>query len=208
MILCPAQPFDLPSIMQIERGAFIPPLQEKPKVFDDRLRAFPQGFFVLSDSSVQTVGKAGHAVNAGYFCSELWRGVPADDKPFKINHRASKSHCRDGSVLYVSSFALRPEYQGKRLARPFFLSSLAALCGAFAQIKTVLLLASEEWQSALRVYAAAGFAELRRAEAFFPSLHKKAGCDGIVMTCAADVFRREGILRHNGNGSVVIGEGQ
>lgn len=204
--MCPAQPFDMPSIMQIERGAFIPPLQEKPRVFENRLRVFPQGFFVLLDSSVQTVSKTGHAVNAGYFCSELWRGVPADDKPFAINHRAAKSHCRDGAVLYVSSFALRPEYRGKGLARPFFLSSLAALCGAFAQIQTVLLLVSEEWQSALRVYVAAGFAEVRRARAFFPSLHHKADCDGVVMTCAADAFRRDGILRHNGNGSVVIGE--
>lgn len=205
MILCPAQPFDIPAIMQIERGAFIPPLQEKQKTFEDRLRVFPQGFFVLSDSDVETVMKAGRAVLAGYVCAERWRDVPADDKPFKINHRASKSHVRDGAVLYVSSFALHPEYQGRGLARAFFLSSLAAWCGAFPQVRTVLLLASTEWRAALRVYESAGFTEVRRIPAFFPSLHEKTGCDGIVLTCSADTFRREGILRHNGNGSVVIG---
>ena len=205
MILCPAQPFDIPQIMQIERGAFIPPIQEKQKVFENRLRVFPQGFFVLSDSSVETVAKAGRAVDAGYFCCEFWRELPKDDKPFKINHTASQGHYKDGTVLYPTSFALRPEYQGKGLARPFFMSSLAAICGAFSQIQTVLLLVNQEWQRAQHIYTSVGFTELRRAPAFFPSLHTKTGSDGILMTCPADVFRAEGILHHNENGGVVIG---
>ena len=187
MILCPAQPFDLPSIMNIERAAFIPPIQEK------------------QNSSVKTVTKAGHAVNAGYFCSELWLSVPADDKTFALNHKPHKSHFRNGTVLYISSFALLPDYQGKSIARQFFASSLAAICGAFSQIKTIVLLANEEWKSALHIYETLGFTEVRRLPEFFPSLHKKERSTGIVMTCSADTFRKDGILRHNENGSVVIG---
>lgn len=204
MILCPAQPFDLPSIMQIERAAFIPQIQEKQKIFDERLQLFPQGFFVLSDSSVETLTKAGHAVNAGYFCSELWLSVPSDDKAFALGHKPHKTHYKNGTVLYVSSFALLPDYQGKGFARQFFASSLAALCGALSQIKTVVLLANEEWKSALHIYKALGFNEVRRLTDFFPSLHKREKNDGIVMTCTADVFRKDGILRHNENGGVVI----
>lgn len=204
MILCPAQPFDLPSIMYIERAAFIPPIQEKQKVFDERLELFPQGFFVLSDSSVETVTKAGHAVNAGYFCSERWLAVPNDDKAFLLNHKPRKTHVRNGTVLYVSSFALLPDYQGKGIARQFFASSLAALCGAETQIQTVVLLVNEEWKAALHIYETLGFSEVRRIPEFFPSLHKDGKNDGLVMKAAADVFRKDGILRHNENGGVVI----
>lgn len=205
MIVCPAQPFDLPQIMQIERAAFIPPVQEKQKIFDARLQLFPQGFFVLSDSSEETVAKAGRAVDAGYFCSELWREIPKDNKTFALNHKPQKTHFRDGTILYPTSFALRPEYQGKGLARPFFASSLAALCGAYTQITTVALLVNEAWEAARHIYETLGFTEVRRIESFFPSLHKREKTAAIVMTCAADVFRADGILRHNGNGSVVVG---
>ena len=205
MILCPAQPFDLPSIVQIERAAFIPAIQEKQKIFDERLQLFPQGFFVLSDSSVETVSRAGHTVNAGYFCSELWLSLPADDKAFTLNHKPFKSHHRDGTILYASSFALLPDYQGKGYARQFFASSLAAICGAFSQIKSVVLLVNEEWQSARHIYESLGFSQVRRIEGFFPSLHRREKTAGIVMTCPADTFRAEGILHHNQNGSVVIG---
>ena len=120
MILCPAQPFDLSQIMQIERAAFIPSIQEKERVFDSRLQLFPQGFFVLIDSSVETVKKAGHAVTAGYFCSELWQSIPADNDFFALNHKPQKSHFRNGTVLYVSSIALLPDYQGKGYGKAFF----------------------------------------------------------------------------------------
>ncbi len=205
MILCPAQPFDLPSIMHIERAAFIPPIQEKEKIFDERLQVFPQGFFVLSDSSVETVTRAGHAVNAGYFCSELWLSLPADDKTFVLNHNPYKSHHRNGTVLYASSFALLPDYQGKGIARQFFASSLAAVCGAFSQVKTVALLVNEEWQSAHHIYESLGFTQVRRIQGFFPSLHRREKTDGIIMTCPADLFRADGILHHNENGVVIIG---
>lgn len=204
MILCPAQPFDLSQIMQIERAAFIPSIQEKERIFDSRLQLFPQGFFVLIDSSVETVKKAGHAVTAGYFCSELWQSIPAGNDFFALNHKPQKSHFRNGTVLYVSSIALLPDYQGKGYARSFFVSSLAALCGALPQIQTVMLLVNEEWKNALHIYTGEGFTEVRRLTNFFPSLHKKEKNDGIVMTCSADTFRKDGLLKHNENGSVVI----
>ena len=205
MILCPAQPFDLPSIMHIERAAFIPPIQEKQKIFDERLQLFPQGFFILSDSSVETVTKAGHAVNAGYFCSELWLTLPDNDKFFALNHKPYKTHHRDGTLLYVTSFALLPDYQGKGIARQFFASSLAAVCGAFSQIKKVVLLVNEEWEGALHIYESLGFTQIRRMQGYFPSLHRREKRDGIIMTCPADFFRADGILQHNENGVVVVG---
>ena len=207
MILCPAQPFDIPQIMQVERASFIPGIQEKQKTFDARLQIFPQGFFVAVDTSEKTVAKAGHAVTAGYFCSELWESVPSEDKAFALNHKIHKTHAKGGTVLYPSSYALLPDYRGKGMGKALFVSSLAALCGAFSQIQKIVLLVNTEWKEALHIYETLGFTELRRITGFFPSLHKREKNDALVMTADASLFRADGLLRHNENGSVVIGTG-
>ena len=237
LILCPAQPFDLPAIMTIERSAFIPPIQEKRRVFDERLQLFPQGFFVLADAGEEAVRKHGAAVTAGYFCSELWQALPtltADDgtellsapspqatapdgsamprvlpkhektlaQQFALGHQMRRTHRRDGSVLYVSSFALATPYRGQGLGEPFFRTALAALCGAHSQIRRVVLIASEEWRGARRIYESAGFVPRLALADFFPSLHKKRA-DAIVMTADADRFRTAALVT-NGNGAVMV----
>ena len=87
-----------------------------------------------------------------------------------LGHSAEKTHDPNGSVLYFSSFALLPAFQGKKLAEPFLTGCLDSICGAFPQIKQIILLVNEEW----------GFKELRTIKDFFPSL-KKSASDGIVM---------------------------
>ena len=200
--------------MAVERNAFIPPVQEKKRVFEDRLQIFPQGFFVLADTGEETVKKHGSALVAGYFCSELWAADSIDPaaseketaKRFSLGHKIYKSHRRDGRLLYVSSYALLQQYRGCRLGLPFFRAALAALCGAFSQIQTVVLLVNEEWEGARHIYEKLGFTPLRTLEGFFPSLHKKAA-DGIIMTAAADSFRAARLVT-NGNGAVIVEGGQ
>ena len=134
MNLVPAKSFDVNTVMQIERSAFIPAIQESQKTFEKRLSAFPEGFLLLQDSSTETVLKNGGAVTAGYFCSEIWNSVPDDDNFFALGHDPEKVHKVTGPVLYASSFALFPEYRGRHLAKPFFEESLKSVCGAFPDL--------------------------------------------------------------------------
>lgn len=180
MNIFPAKAFDIPSIMNIERAAFIPAIQEKQKTFEERLSVFPEGFYVLSDSSDETVLKNGRSLIAGYFCSELWPTVPESDEIFKLGHSAKKVHDKKGPVLYFSSFALLPAYQGKHLAGDFLDQCLKSVCASFPQVKKIVLLVNEEWTGARHIYEKLGFTELRTLKNFFPSL-KKDSSDGILM---------------------------
>ncbi len=185
MLICPANPFDIDAIMAIERNAFIPDIQENQKTFEERIKVFNQGFTLLADTSDKAILERGKAFVCGYFSSEIWDGLPATDDIFKLGHSAKKAHKKDGSVLYISSFALLSQYRGKGLARKFFHDSVTGICEANKNIKTILLLVNEEWLSARHIYETEGFSELRRLPSFFSSLHKKAS-DGILMICDAD----------------------
>lgn len=189
MNLCPAQPFDIDSIMKIERASFIPGIQEKQSVFEERIRVFSNGFLLLTDNSEKAVKEYGHGVIAGYFCSEIWDYIPGEDSFFTLGHSAGKVHNDNGKVLYASSFALLPQYRGNGNGRALFENSLKILSTSFPQLETVLLLVNEEWTGAQKIYQSLGFKELRRIPEFFASLTKKSS-DGILMTAPADLFRQ------------------
>lgn len=192
MIICPAQPFDIAAILNIERQAFIPAIQEKKKVFEKRMSVFPEGFFVLTDNSTAS---GGTAVTCGYFCTERWDEIPVSSdekrwrKRFALNHDPASTHRMHGTILYISSFALLSEYRGKGIGGKFFRKSLAALCAELSDIQTVVLLVNSEWKSARAIYEKLGFTEIQVLKSFFPTLTKKECSDGIVMTIAAERFR-------------------
>lgn len=202
MNLFPAQPFDIQDIMKIERQSFIPSIQEKQKTFEKRLEVFPQGFLVLTDSSEKIVKQNGKALTAGYLCSELWESMPSIEdseeifkRKFVLNHNPAHTHAASGMYLYITSFALLRDYRGQGLGEKFFASSLASLCGAFSQIKKVVILVNAEWENALKIYKKLGFTEIRRLTNFFPTLKKISlfrheMSDGIVMSQDADEFRK------------------
>ena len=79
MIICPAQAFDIFQIMNIERQSFIPSIQEKKRVFEKRLKVFPQGFLLLADCSDEIVLKNKVALVCGYLCAEKWDSLPDFD---------------------------------------------------------------------------------------------------------------------------------
>lgn len=180
MKIFPAKSFDIPDIMKIERAAFIPAIQENQKTFEERLEVFPEGFFVLADNSEKTVFEKGKAEIAGYFTSEIWNSFPENDEIFSLGHSASKIHDKNGPVLYFSSFAILPAFQGKHLAENFLTTCLKNLCAAFPNIKKIVLLVCEEWHGARHIYEKIGFKEACVIKNFFPSLKKNAA-DGIVM---------------------------
>ena len=192
MNICPAKAFDIDSIMMIERASFIPQIQERQKTFEERLTVFPQGFFVYSDTSDETVLKYKKAVNAGYFCSEIWDYIPGEDDFFALGHSPEKLHNPAGKVLYVSSFAVLPQYRGQGNGRKLFLSSLKSVCSAFPSLETVLLLVNDEWKNARKIYDSLGFKTVRTLSNFFPSIQKNSA-DGILMKAEAESFRQEAV---------------
>jgi len=205
MNLFPAQQFDIDSIMKIERQAFIPQIQEKKKTFEKRLEIFPNGFLILSDASEKVVKENRSALTCGYLCSEIWSSFPSagdsDDvfmRKFKLGHNIKDTHDANGRFLYISSFALLREYQGKGLGARFFENSLAALCGSFRNVEKVVLIVNEEWKGAIKIYKSLGFEEVRTLKDFFPTLgktgmmslfEKKRKSAGIVMASDAEKFR-------------------
>ena len=94
---------DLCAVMKIERASFEPDIQETEVVFRRRIELFPDGFVLFTDSTGKT---------AGYLCSELWSDIPENPADFSVGHDISAMHCADGKILYISSFALLPEYRG------------------------------------------------------------------------------------------------
>ena len=191
MKIFPAKSFDIPDIMKIERAAFIPAIQENQKTFEERLEVFPEGFFVLADNSEKTVSERGKAEIAGYFTSEIWKNFSENDDIFSLGHSASKIHDKNGSVLYFSSFAILPAFQGKHLAENFLICCLNDLCSVFPNIKKIALLVCEEWHGARHIYEKIGFKEVRVIKNFFPSLKKNAA-DGIVMEASAQAIMKNG----------------
>ena len=212
MIICPAQPFDIFQIMNIERQSFIPAIQEKKRVFEKRLKVYPQGFLALADCSDEIVLKNKVALVCGYLCAEKWDSLPdfeelrslsgvemsekeqksaikRIEKRFALGHNPLLTHKTNGCYLYVSSFALLKEYRGKGLGEKFFKNSLAALCAANPEIKKVVLLVDSEWQTALKIYEKLGFQKVFELKEFFPTIQKKVNASGIIMTADADSFR-------------------
>lgn len=212
MIICPAQPFDIFQIMNIERQSFIPAIQEKKRVFEKRLKVYPQGFLALADCSDEIVLKNKVALVCGYLCAEKWDSLPdfeelrslsgvemsekeqksalkRIEKRFALGHNPLLTHKTNGCFLYVSSFALLKEYRGKGLGEKFFKNSLAALCAANPEIKKVVLLVDSEWQAALKIYEKLGFQKVFELKEFFPTIQKKVNASGIIMTAEADSFR-------------------
>jgi len=227
MIICPAQPFDIFSIMNIERQSFIPAIQEKKRTFEKRLKIFPEGFLVLADCSEEVIKKNKSALVCGYLCGELWDFLPEKaqldldssnlsekelkskkkeaksqekklEKRFSLGHNPLYTHKSNGSYLYFSSFALLKNYRGRGIGEKFFLNSLAALSSAFSQVKSIVILVDQEWENALKIYKKLGFSEKYRLEKFFPTIQKKEFADGLVMTCDAARFR-EISFTENGN---------
>ena len=54
---------------------------------------------------------------AGYLSSELWKSFPKSEKECSLlcnlNHSIDSVFASDGQILYISSFAILPEFRGK-----------------------------------------------------------------------------------------------
>lgn len=146
--------------MEIENRSFLSQVREKRGLFLERLNVFSGGFILLVDESsgVKGGGSKGEKV-CGYFCTERWKKISRGSDIFSVGHDISKTHCSDGPVLYISSFAVLPEFRGGGLGGKFFFDALEFIEKSQQGLKEVALLVNENWSAARHIYKKNGFSE-------------------------------------------------
>lgn len=149
---------DIESIMKIEKVSFAPEIQENEETFLERIKVFPEGFFVFRAEDNENP--------IGYFSSELWTEIP-DEKDFSVGHSIKKLHSKSGKIVYISSFALIPEVRGKGNGFLLFKESLKKLENIFLPKKETLLV-NEKWLGAKKIYEKYGFSETKKIKNAFP----------------------------------------
>lgn len=164
---------DIDAIITIESECFTPGIRETVETFKDRIKAFPSGFIMLERG----------AEKAGYFCSELWDSIPsALPERWALGHKASERHVAGGSVLYVSSFAVRPAHRGGTGAA-FFAEAIASIIAQNPWVRDIAFIVNEEWTAARRIYEHAGFGYIGTLPGFFPAANAAdARAAALIMT--------------------------
>jgi ribosomal-protein-alanine N-acetyltransferase len=158
--LTPATAADLDAIMRIEEGCFDARIREARESFADRLETFPAGFLLLRD--------AAEATPVGYLCSEIWEAVPsAEPANFRLGHSARERHSPNGTVLYVSSFAVLPSARGGA-GRYLFREGLSSIAATCPRLRRVAFVVCDSWLAARHIYETEGFAYTGRIGGFFP----------------------------------------
>lgn len=153
-------------IMQIERLSFHEKVCEDAGVYRRRIETFPQG----------NLGFFFNGLLIGFFCSELWRHEREYDiERFRLSHDITRFFDRDGTDLYISSFALDGSYRNElRGKQAFFLAMdhMHRTC----TVESAILLVSDQWTAAREIYRQWGFTEVQRIPCCFPD-----AAEGIIM---------------------------
>jgi ribosomal protein S18 acetylase RimI-like enzyme len=167
-----ALPDDLEEIMKIEEACFPRGVRERETAFIDRIQTFPEGNLVLlaDDDQAPTRDFADKGLRrrlAGYFTSEIWttRPLPARGS-YELDHPASSRHDRNGSVLYVSSLAVKPAARGGA-GRLLFTESIRRVLKKCPRVKSVVFIVNEQWLAARHIYETEGFRYTGKIDAFF-----------------------------------------
>lgn len=150
---------DMAEIMRLERAGFAQAIQETEHTFAERLRAAPQGCWVLA-------GEAGRLY--GYLCAEFWPLQPVVDAArFARDHAAADTHDVNGEEVYISSMVVDPATRGTGWGRRLFRAALAEMFARHPRLRSSILIVNPEWDAARRIYRAEGFSEIGEIAAYF-----------------------------------------
>ena len=164
---------DISSIMKIEHASFPDVICEDRNVFIERISTFPDGFRVMEcDGEV-----------IGYICSELWERVNSFSKDlFTLGHSIKNRHQSFGQEIYISSMGLDPKYRSLGLGNTMFNEFVNHIARKLSNIESIVLLVSEKWSKARKIYTSNGFKEIDILEGFFYyNVEKPYYEDGIIM---------------------------
>lgn len=165
MIIQKAELCNLDDIMKIEVASFIPEIQEERSCFESRIKNCPGLFLVAKDENGQVFG---------YFASEFLPGIPDKAEDFSLGHLPACTS--GGTILYISSLAILPEFRGHGTGHLLFNKCTDFILQNNPQISKIFLIVNEEWTGAQKVYTSAGFRTVTLFKGFFPP-----GRDAILM---------------------------
>ena len=155
---------DIKNIMKIEHLAFHSEIIESEKTFEDRTKAFEDGFLVAETDANSDKEKE----IVGYISSELWEystEIPYEN--FALNHSVFKTHKKDGNELYISSVAVDPAVRGKNIGKRLLEELLKTISEKY-ELKSSILIVNSEWKNAFEMYRKKGFEEVAQMPDFFP----------------------------------------
>ncbi|MDK2833560.1 MAG: [ribosomal protein S18]-alanine N-acetyltransferase [Methanolobus sp.] len=163
-----AESADIDQIMLLEDESFHENIRESRAAFLERIAHFPEGFLLLEIN-----GEV-----CGYISSEIWDGPEniTGDR-FTLGHRISEVHTIAGKELYVSSLGILKKHRGKGYGDLLF-TELSGRMSKRYPISSIILLVSENWLAARKIYERNGFRELHRIPGFF---NEGNISEGIVM---------------------------
>lgn len=150
---------DLDSIVAIEIACFEPHVAETDQTHKARLTIFAQGFLVLEIRNKVV----------GYISSEIWdtlKGRPISDHSFALNHNIKEMHIPSGSILYISSMAVLPQYRNMMFGFKLFQRLLSDTMSRHALTSCTLIVGSS-WLAARKLYQDFGFTDVRTIKGFF-----------------------------------------
>ena len=156
---------DMLRIQLVEQACFAHDVQEDPSVYLQRIKTFPAGNlgFFIDDLLV------------GFFCSELWEETKElDVQRFELAHDIRTYHRENGTLLYISSFAIDPLYRHLLRGKTAFTYAMDQLIRTI-DFSSVILLVAAAWHPARAIYRNWGFVEKQHLTACF------ASGDGIIM---------------------------
>lgn len=163
-----AEKSDIETIMLIEHSSFHKNIAESRETFLERIEVFSDGFLVLM------IGKK----VIGYISSELWEySEDIDAGKFQLEHSITDTHRNDGSELYISSIGILEECRRSGYGTMLF-SELGKKMFANYRVNSVILIVSENWTAARRIYENNGFRQLQIMSGFFNDNNKS---DAIVL---------------------------
>ena len=156
---------DIDKIMQIEEESFLPGIREERSVFKKRLELCPETFLMLVFEKER----------AGYLCAEYIKKIPENAKDILLGHEPEKEY---SSIIYLSSFAILPEFRGRGNGEAFWNLSMKYF-SSLSGVEKLVLLVNENWSKARKIYEKSGFKQIKIFKDFFESEGKKE--DGILM---------------------------
>lgn len=157
-IIRTAKEKDIDDILKIEWEAFTSDICEERAVFIERIKTFEDGFLVIEYENRVI----------GYISSEIWNYTSnINRESFELGHSIGSAHTIDGDEVYISSFGILSEFKGIGLGKYLFDYFLNYIVGNVKNPKSLILLVSENWKSAINIYTSRGFQSVATFNNFF-----------------------------------------
>lgn len=167
---------DITRIMEIEKKSFAESTWEDATVYTERISVFSKGNL--------GIWHKGNLV--AFICSEIWDYEESyENNRFGLSHNIEDYHIINGTELYVSSFAVDADYRSKGLGGDVFQEFMRIMKQEYSFLNSCILLVSEEWINAIKIYEKFGFVTIEKINDAFQNDYDKS-FTGLIMRKSFD----------------------